>query len=57
MTNSNQASQQVIWTDDAVAECTTRNGYRLETARETAKWIDFYREYDHLVSEDHGSAR
>lgn len=41
-----------IWTDEAIAQAIAQDGYRLETPQESAKWTDFYREYDHLVQED-----
>lgn len=39
-----------IWTDEAVADYAARDGYRLETPAERAKWIEFYQELDYLIS-------
>lgn len=47
----NQVKSPQIWTDEAVARIAAQDGYRLETPRETQKWLDFYREYDYLVRE------
>lgn len=39
-----------IWTDEKVAEWIAQGG-RVETSKESAKWDDFYQEYDYLVNE------
>lgn len=40
-----------VWTEDTIADYLSRPGYRTETPKETQKWLDFYRELDHLVSD------
>ena len=38
-----------IWTDEAVAEALAQPGVKLESAKDRAKWMDFYRELDALT--------
>lgn len=47
-----------IWTDEAVAEALAQPGAKVESAKDRAKWMDFYRELDALrgaCCEDHAA--